>query len=71
VGLHQRSDALTEDRPDQVATDLTVSVIGPELVADIVHQASELELDVQRTAPCQAMGALETVVQLGQPGDVF
>jgi hypothetical protein len=71
VSRHERSDALSEERSDQVATDLPVAVIGTKLVADIVHQAGELKLDVQRTAPGQAMGALQTVVKLGQPADVF
>ena len=71
MGRNEGSDALAEERPDQVAADVTMPVIGTKLVADIVHQARELKLDVERTAPSQEMGALETVVKLAQPVDVF
>ena len=66
VHLDQDGDAIAEKRADTLATGRAVLLVGRELVADVVDEPGDLELDVVRPHQRQLVGALQPVVQLAQ-----
>lgn len=64
--LDQARHPVTEQAPDALGAELAVEIVGPEAVADVVHQPGHLQLGVVGTGPSELESALQPVVELAQ-----
>lgn len=65
VQLHQSSDPLPQQRPYRIRSvpAMTSIITGPQLMPDVMHQASNLQLFVNRVVPPQQLSTLPIVVE--------